>query len=208
MDATIQADLHDQPTGVYPYALTQGLRGFTGSRFIGTSATLNGQLINVNESASPLGSGWSLAGIMQLVANPDGSVLLVDGDGTDLLYNPGATAGTYVDPSGDFATLQRLADSTFRRTLTDGSVEVFDAAGKLASVTDRNGNVTLYAYDTAGNLARITDPVGLQTIFAYANGHVVTITDPAGRQTTLSYDARGQSDPDRRPRRRHDDPWL
>src|SRR5262249_10926028 len=70
----------------------------------------------------------------------------------------------------------------------------------LASVRDRNGNTTVYAYDANGLLQTITDPVGLQTTFAYTNGKVTSITDPANRVTHLSYDAAGNllriTDPD------------
>ncbi len=106
----------------------------------------------------------------------------------------------YINPGGDFSTLEKLPDGTFRRTLPDQTVYTFNDQNKLASVVDRNGNQTTYTYDASGNIASITDPVGLETTFTYDNGRVSTITDPAGRQTLLEHDADGNltriTDPD------------
>jgi RHS repeat-associated protein len=191
VEAALQADLSTQPTGVYGYSVTTGLDHFDGSVFTGSSVTSTGSLVQVNTSTSPLGAGWSLAGVQQLVVNPDSSVLLVDGDGTVLLFAPPAQAGqSYVSPTGDFSTLVQNGDGSFTRTLKDQSVYQFSAAGLLTSVTDRNGNQTAYSYDTSGRLVKITDPVGLITTLAYANNQV-TITDPANRVTLLQLDSAG-----------------
>jgi RHS repeat-associated protein len=191
VEASLQADLSAAPTGVYGYTLTTGLQRFDGATFSGTSTTSTGQIVQVNTSTSPFGSGWGLKGLQQLAVNPDGSVLLTDGDGTALLFTPPASAGApYGSPSGDFSTLIRLNNGTFQRTLKDQTVETFNAQNQLASVQDRNGNTTSYGYDSAGRLQQITDPVGLMTTLAYA-GSTVTITDPAQRVTTLHLDGAG-----------------
>src|SRR5262249_11277974 len=138
------------------------------------------------------GGGWGRAGLEQIVPNGDGRVLPTDGDGTTLLFQPPATpGGPYVAPAGDFSTLVRLADGTFRRTLKDQTVYQFNAQNQLASIRDRNGNETQFFYDAGGRLTTIQDPVGLQTIFTYTGNHVTGITDPAQRTTTLQYDAAG-----------------
>lgn len=199
--AALEVDLRDQPSGVYDYTLTTGLRRFNGMQFSGSAATAPGTIVHVNEIGGPFGNGWSLAGWQSLVINPDGSVLLIDGDGSDMVFKAPLAAGQpYTSPPSDFSVLERLSDGTFRRTMTDQTVYSFNAANQLASVRDRNGNTTQYVYAADGRLTDIVDPVGLATTFAYTGGRVTAITDPAGRTTQLEYDAAGDlmriTDPD------------
>ena len=194
IDVALQADLSSQRTGVYNLELSVGL-----TRFVpGTNDVTGGfssesmPVVSVNTSASAFGSGWSLGGLQQVVENSDQSLLLVDGDGTTLLFEPPTTpGGPYVDPAGDFSTLVELPDGTFRRTLTDQTVYNFNFQGQLASMRDRNGNQTQYLYDVAGRLTTILDPVGLRTTFSYTGNLVTGITDPDQHTTVLKYDGAG-----------------
>src|SRR5262249_15391560 len=132
----------------------------------GSYATAHGQIYLVNDANSPFGSGWDLAGLETLYPSSDGSVMLVDGSGLVNVFQPPATpGGAYVSQAGDFSTLVKLADGTFQRTLTDQTVYHFNAGNQLATITDRDDNVTTYDYDASGHLATITDPVGLVTHF-------------------------------------------
>jgi RHS repeat-associated protein len=202
VDVALQADLGNLPSGKYDYTVNEGLSHFNGTTFSGSSVPETGSLISINTSASPFGSGWGLQGIEQLMQNPDGSVLVIDGDGTDLLFGaPTTPGGNYVAPPGEFSTLTKNADGTFTWLLKGGSTDTFDTSGRLVLQTDRNGNQTKYQYDAAGRLTQITDPVGLVTTFSVAaNGRIGSITDPTGRVTQLAYDAAGNlvgiTDPD------------
>jgi RHS repeat-associated protein len=145
----------------------------------------------VNRRFSPYGSGWDVAGVQQLVRNTDGSVLLVKGDGHQLVFPaPPKPGDPYGSPEGDFSTLVQLADGTFRRTLKDQTVDTFNVQGLLVAERAPAGSETDYAYDASGRLLTITDPAGLQTTFAYGNNQV-TVTDPAQRVTQLLLDADG-----------------
>ena len=136
--------------------------------------------------------------------NADGSVLLIDGNGTTLVFsNP--VAGVYESPPGDFSTLEKLPGGNFSRTLKDQTEFLFNAQSKLELVRDRNGNETSYEYDADSKLIKIVDPVGLETVFSYTaialvGDRVSSITDPAGRTTQLTHDAGGNliriTDPD------------
>jgi YD repeat-containing protein len=86
VDAALQVDLSSQPTGVYNYSLTTGINLFVPRGFVGSSSTVAGKIIQVNSITSPFGSGWGLAGCQQLFVNNDGSVLLVDGNGQEQLF--------------------------------------------------------------------------------------------------------------------------
>ena len=94
-------------------------------------------------------------------------------------------------PLGDFSTLVKNEDSTFTRTMKDGTVINFDVNGLHTSTVDRNGNTTTYAYDLNELLTSITDPVGLVTTLQYQNGLISSVTDSAGRTTNFQHDSNG-----------------
>lgn len=197
--AALQVDLRDQPTGVYDYTLRSGMLGYAGERgFIGTLNESTGQFTSVNSRNSYLGSGWGIAGLLELVENSDGSVLIINGDGSETLY-PEQADGQYDRPSGEFARLSKLPNGTFQRVWPDQTVERYGSNKKLISLTDRNGNETRYEYDSAERLTKLTDPVGLETTLSYSPG-VVEINDPASRKTRLNLDGNGNlirvTDPD------------
>jgi len=198
--ASIQGDMTALPTGTYQYQLRQGLMQLTDDRVVGTTEVQRGEIIHVNARDSEFGAGWQLSGLHRLVENPDGSVLLVEPTGNTRQFLPQVAEGEFITPPGDFSTLVRLADGTFRRTMKDSSFFLFDTSGRLTSFQDRNGNQTIHVYED-DRLVRITDPVGLETKFAYNDdGYVSSITDPSGRETNFEYDNFGNllriTDPD------------
>ena len=201
VDAAIAADMRTLPSGRYDYLLSTGLRRFSTGGLLGTSSSRTGEVVHVNSIDSPFGTGWGLAGWQQLIENADGSVLLVDGDGTELIFEPPAEMGApYVSPVGDFSELRKLEDGTFARVFKDQTRHAFTSTHKLHTITDRNGNVTEFQYDTEGQLTAIVDPVGLTTSFEYTDGKITSIIDPAQRVTRLEYDQFGNlasiTDPD------------
>ncbi|MGR3278684.1 FG-GAP-like repeat-containing protein [Acaryochloris marina NIES-2412] len=201
IDAALQADLRSFESGIYTYDLMSGVRNFNGSTFAGASANSQGQIYHINSIDSVFGSGWGIAGLQEIVESPSGSLLLVDGDGTELIFSaPNAAGEAYQSPPGDYSTLVRLADGTFERTMKDQTVYRFNDQNQLISMTDRNGNVTAYEYNANAQISKITDPVGLETNFTYTGNRVTQITDPAGKVTQLDYDAEGNlltiTDPD------------
>ncbi|MEG5025164.1 MULTISPECIES: FG-GAP-like repeat-containing protein, partial [unclassified Microcoleus] len=192
IDAALQVDMSALPSGQYDYTINSGIRRFTGTIFAGSSTDTKDKLVSVNTINSPFGSGWGIAGWQELVENSDASVLLIDGDGSDLVFDKSTAAGGgYVSPPGDFSKLEKLADGTFTRTLTDKTVYSFNTDKRLVSVKEANGDETKYTYNSSGELSQIIDVAGLITKLTYANGKVSQIEDPAGRLTKLEYDAAG-----------------
>jgi hypothetical protein len=122
VDAALQADLRNVASGRYDYELTTGLMRLNNNQFSGSTSVSAGQFLHINTSNSAFGSGWGLAGLQELVVNSDGSVIVVDGDGSELLFEKNAEGAGYKSPIGDFSTLERLGDGTFRRTMTDQMV--------------------------------------------------------------------------------------
>ena len=94
-------------------------------------------------------------------------------------------------PDADVADkLEQLADGRWRYTVSDDSIEIYDASGKLQQVSNRQGLSQTYAYDAGGRLSRITDPYGRKLSFTYdTNGRIQGMTDPAGGVYAYSYDA-------------------
>jgi RHS repeat-associated protein len=205
IDAALQVDLRDQPSGVYDYSLRSGVLGYSGllKSFVGTLNSTKGQVTSVNTIGSELGAGWGISGLYELVENFDGSVLVINGDGSELLFSNNNSGG-FNPPPGVFATLSKLPNGTFQRRWLDQTVEQYNSKNKLSTITDRNGNLTRYDYDNFGRIRKITDPVGLETTFAYSPGSI-EIIDPVARRTRLDLDGQGNlikvTDPDGSSRR-------
>ena len=94
-------------------------------------------------------------------------------------------------PAGDFSTLVKNEDSTFTRTMKNGTQINFDANGLHTSTVDRNGNTTTYTYDPDELLTTITDPAGVVTTLNYQNGRLSSVTDPVGRIANFQHDNNG-----------------
>ena len=192
----IQADLAELGSGRYEYVLQAGIYAYASGRFSGRSSSITNTVTHVNGRDSLFGHGWGIAGVQELIENEDGSVLIIDGDGSEVLFEQ---EGGYVSPPGDFSTLEKLGDGKFQRVTKEQTIYSFEN-NRLVSVKDRNGNETRHIYNGADQLTAITDPVGLTTRFEYANGRVSKIIDPAQRETLLSYDSEGNlekiTDPD------------
>lgn len=155
-----------------------------------------GTVVVQNESNSFFGAGWTLNGLQRLYENPEGVILISEGDGTGLEFSPPENATptgeqVYESPTADFSTLRRLADGSFSRRMKDGMVYNFDASGLQATMLDRNGNITQYVYNNDGSLSRIIDPTNREYIFTYVGNRIRTISDPLNRTTTFEHDAEG-----------------
>ncbi|MEM1062052.1 MAG: Ig-like domain-containing protein, partial [Planctomycetota bacterium] len=202
ISGAVFVDLSGAETGTFEFELEVGLVNRDGDDLFGTTSVANGIAHVVNNRASDLGNGWGLSGLFEVTENPDGSVLMYDGE-SELYFAYDQTAGTYLSPPGDFSTLVKdnngttgdTSDDYFVRTTKDQMVYRFDAGGKLATITDRNQNTTTFAY-SGGRLASVTDPAGRQTLFesAFVAGlgyRNTNNTGAAGRETTLGYDTDG-----------------
>jgi RHS repeat-associated protein len=103
-----------------------------------------------------------------------------------------STICNYISPDGDFSQLVKNRDGSFTRTMENGMVHQFDAAGFHILTIDRNGNTTNYTYTPDGKLETITDPMNQVTTLVYGtDGFLETVTDPAGRVTQFIHDPNG-----------------
>ncbi|HVA55609.1 MAG TPA: glycohydrolase toxin TNT-related protein [Gammaproteobacteria bacterium] len=106
----------------------------------------------------------------------------------NVLPNPQTLWSHDSDVAGQLLSL----NSGFQYTAEDGTIEIYDADGRLVSVTNHTGLTQTYQYDNGGSLESVTDPFGRQMVFAYdVAGHVETMTNPAGGTYTYKYDSLG-----------------
>ncbi|HEX2210348.1 MAG TPA: RHS repeat-associated core domain-containing protein [Longimicrobium sp.] len=166
------------PTGDYKYWVVVRSRWPDGA--VQETRTLV-RLLVVNESRSPIGRGWSIAGVQRLRDSRYGDgVVLTGGDGTALFFKRlgcSTTQCTHQSPDGDFSTLVKaLPSGTWTRTWRNGTKVTFDAQGRMGSTEDRFGNRTVVSW---GQNSR-------GEMFVWA------IVDPAGRLTRLYYHESGE----------------
>lgn len=127
-----------------------------------------------------------------LITRPDGKTrhFYTSGEG-EWQKEPDVTArlAEQVDGSG--------ATTGWTYTGRDDTVETYDAAGRLVSITHRDGLSQTLAYDIPAiegdddpdTLDRVTGPFGRRLRFTYdAQGRMATLTDPAGGVYTYGYD--------------------
>ncbi|MFO1476622.1 MAG: DUF6531 domain-containing protein [Verrucomicrobiota bacterium] len=125
------------------------------------------------------------------VSQTSGGVVVADGTGRGDLYSPGAN-GVYSRP--DVFNEGRLSNSVFTLTFPDTGRWVFNpldgtaAAGKLAQITDRNGNTMALGYDTSGRLVQVVDDLGRTNTVSYnTSGQLAAVTDFSGRSVAYQY---------------------
>ncbi len=192
--AGIPIDLSKLPTGLYTAQLDYGLftKDPSGKYTNGRFFTYSEPYAVVNRSEGIFGAGWGLTGALELFAGDNG-VLLTNGSGQEEIFLAPANVG---DPFtslsvADSSELYQRDDGTFELDLNGGTVDVFDAKGKLSTVTDRNGNAVTYKW-SGDKLLSITDGVGLVTQFQYSGDLVTSIVEPdTSVVTTLKYDGNG-----------------
>ena len=164
---------------------------------------------SLNASSEGLfGYGWSSSYDMHLLANADGSVTIVEEDGSQVTAEPNGSGGftlpTWADStlslSGGIYTYVRQGTRTFTFDSSGHLTSIADpsgavttlayASGQLTSVTDSSGRALTLAYGTNGLVSSVTDPMGRVTHYAYdSSGDLTSVTDPLGNVTSFTYDA-------------------
>ena len=111
---------------------------------------------------------------------------------------PGFSATDFAITSEDGSELYRFTSAgrhlDTRDALTGAIIYTFgyDAAGRLASVTDANNNVTSIDHDAAGNPTAIVGAFGQRTTLGVnADGYLTSVTNPGNETTALGYGTGG-----------------
>ncbi|MHC4943554.1 MAG: RHS repeat-associated core domain-containing protein [Planctomycetota bacterium] len=96
--------------------------------------------------------------------------------------------GTYIPPSGDASKLTEEPDGSYLIDEPHGSSLDFDTDGKLAAMTDRNGNMVSLSY-VGDKLDTITNNMGRTLTLTYTTDRLSQVSDSAGRDVYYYYDA-------------------
>lgn len=147
----------------------------------------NSQAAAKDSADDSLGFGWTHSYDIRLDVS---SGTITHGDGRTETWTPDGLGG-YTPQYGVFDTLINNGDGTYTLKKKDLTRYNFDASGRLASITDKNGNSVGFTY-TGSNLTRVTDTVGKEIVLAYnASNRITTITDPINRTVQFTYDGNG-----------------
>lgn len=126
----------------------------------------------------------------------DGSVLIASGDRIRRIAEtfPGVSGKDYALPSVSGESIFHFDSSGRHLFTTDALTGVqtysftYNAAGHLASVSDRHGNTTHITHDASGAPTAIIGPFGQETELELdGNGYLARVTDPLGNTTLLDY---------------------
>jgi len=135
----------------------------------------------------PLGKGWNHTYTVSLSYILPTSLILTEGDGKRVKYlSPDGITYIPEDRFGEVSTITRISGNTFTLRKKNGTVFTFSSDARLASITDRNNNITTLTY-TNSELTSITDPYGRTVTLTYTSGKLTSIKDPLLREYTLSY---------------------
>ena len=187
-----QFDASGLTTGSYTYLLA--LRSYRSDNSFRENDVLVTVLV-LNESSSPFGAGWSIAGF-QHVYTQSGGLVISEGNGS-VGYFAGCTTGcTLTSPKGDFTTVSSVgtvgADSAkYYRRYPDGTTFAFRTDGRLWYVKDRFNNQMQFRYNASNLLVAITDPAGKTDSLGYVSNKLRWIKDPGGRADSFTVDASG-----------------
>jgi RHS repeat-associated protein len=161
-----------------------------GGRGVGLdlTRTYNAQAAAAGSSGA-FGAGWSNSFSDHLVVEK-GKAVLYQANGSTVSFTEGK-GESFTPPSWSQDSMSGSAVSGYSVVLANQIKYQFEgSAGKLQSVTDRNGNQTKLAYNKGGQVETITDPAGRKITLAYnGEGLIESAKDPLGHTVKYTYEA-------------------
>ena len=140
----------------------------------------------------PLGRGWVWISQWDETSNvrADGTIVISSLDGGERVFQPDSRSSTrYFSELDDYGTISNVQGKSLVLEEADGTQLRFDVSGRLASITDPNGNRIDATY-VNGRLTRLTHSSGQWLQINYNSaGRIVRLLDPDGRETLFTYDA-------------------
>ncbi len=153
------------------------------------------------------GYGWTMNYHERLYELENGDVAISNGEGRRDVYVE--NGNSYQAPAGFYETLEKVSDSQWRLSYSDGKVKIF-LNGILETISDRFGNTISLQYDPAGKLpvvgpldatgtkrgvfaedyrlTKIVDTLGREIVFNYnSDGLLSSIVDHTGRRVQYEY---------------------
>jgi YD repeat-containing protein len=140
-----------------------------------------------------LGHGWTFPYDTRIVEEAPGIAQWWDLDGSVHTFR--LSGSTWVAPPGIDTKLTK--SGTFILWFKDGSTHAFNAIGRLATMTDRNGKTVTVTWNPIAPLriTNVADASGLQLNFTYGiygpTARIRQVFDPIGRILSYEYDGSG-----------------
>lgn len=133
-----------------------------------------------------LGLGWTHNYNISLSGATD--ITMYDSDGSQHVYKS-LGSSMYSSPVGlSSSKLEKNGDGTYSLYWSDGTRWNFTSAGRLALITDRNGNKLSLTYDSHSRLSRVQDDSGQYLEFLYnSKNRITTVRDQTLRAWTYQY---------------------
>lgn len=139
--------------------------------------------------ASYTASNWNHTYNRGIVPVTSSSALAIRHDGKSHFF--ALKSGLWKTDADVTDKLEKLSTG-WRYTLRDGSVEMYNTAGRFLSITDRAGRVQTILYDGSGKRIGVHGPFGQSLTFGYdSSNRLNKFTDPAGNVTSYTYDMYG-----------------
>jgi YD repeat-containing protein len=140
------------------------------------------------------GNGWRST-YEESIQVPSGSFLTYyapSGNHVWIAYNSTNQTYSVFGPLDDHTTVTYTqATLQYQVTLSNAEIHIFNGAGNLLSLADRNGNTTTLTYDGSNRLSQVKDAAGRIVTFNYATpGYpnlVSTVQDATGTIATYTY---------------------
>lgn len=128
-----------------------------------------------------------------------GDVVRLDGRNRADLYKLNPSTGGFTAPDGFYTALTRnpIDGGSYRERDASGMVYAYDVpdlrgVARIASITDRNGNVQRYLYDNSLELQQVVDTLGRVITYSYhPDGRLWKVTDFFNRTLTFLYSPQG-----------------
>jgi RHS repeat-associated protein len=175
-------------------------------------ASMKIMVVNLRTSTMLPTAGWTIAGVQQLYLQQDGTILIVEGDGSGVYFSCTSYSTPCAGPPGDYSKLS-VSGSFFWRAYPDSSKVEFDNQGRMVEAIDRWGNLSVITYASSGPayINTISDPLTSWFQFTYDTASkIIAIKSPkrgggapdgTSLQTTATYDSPGHhltkfTDPD------------
>lgn len=135
-----------------------------------------------------MGKGWTHNYNSFLAFNEDSSITVTYGDGHSVNFT--LDNEVYTPQAGAFENLTNNGDGTYTLLFKNQLQHVYDSAGKLVQIVDKNNNTTTLQY-SGSLLASVTEPSGRALQYSYTDNKLTQVSDPAGRTLEFTYDASG-----------------